>query len=669
MPSYKVCFIIQRRVPMSSYKITWRIGVASLSDPEFLRQFIELTKKDGNASDEVWLTIATPNTYCYEPLTTIAHKCEAFMAPAAALRKEGMRVGINPWPTFGAEESYQVDKNRREMPFQPMVDKNGKVARRVACPISPEFLGYTRERFMLFARTGCDFVWVEDDCRFTHLGQLSYPCFCPRCVKGFENGMFADRESLVAALDDPQNEELRRKWSAYTGDRLALYCKTVRDAVDEVDPSIGTPLMTVGYSHTTYAGNYIEKCCKALRAEALRPGHGFYYDVDPMGMLDKAIEHSRQVIDAPASVQNDVQYEEESAPRTPFNKAPDTRFMEMALSIWGGCTGIAMNHLLPQGGPRPFDHLAYEMKRLKECHHFFDRYLSFAHDLPQSGIWAAYTPWKMAGMKVGEKGWFAEHNPAYAADKFVREWPAFGIPTTCDPRGAYATLIQGKIAEVLTDEELTRIFQKGVFLDGEALKALWERGWGEKTGVKCPFSLFGGSETLADTPYAGDFAGAAHSSVSGVAYDLEPVRDGVETLAYITRFDAPRQPCVTKYGNVVVLGYDPYNHTGTPGRLLMMRNLQKEMGASVILEPIDVYDSPRVSVWVRADEKRAAVLLINSQIASARAFDVCFRGSAFAASMLDMDTDISVPVRHEDGFARVRIDGMTPWEMKLILFE
>jgi len=654
---------------MKHYKISWRAYCHFLADPEHVRQFIELTREGGNAADEFWLTIITPESHAYEPLTTIAHKCQDYLAPAAALKKAGMRVGINPWPSFGAEEYYHVDKSYREMPFPPMVDKDGKVAKRVACPISPEFLNYTRERYMLFARAGVDFVWVEDDCRFTHLGQLSYPCFCPRCVQGFENGKFADRESLIAALNAPENEELRRKWCSYTGDRLALFCQTIRNAVDEVDPSIDTPIMTVGYSHTTYAGNFIEKCCKVLRAKSLRPGHGFYNDDQPLGMFDKAIEASRQVVDAPDSVRDDVQYEEESCPRTPFNKVADTRFMEMALSIWGGCTGTSMYHLVPQGGPRPFDHLAYEMKRLKECHHFFDRYLSFAHDLPQSGIWAAYSPWKMAGMKVGEKGWFDEHNPAYAANTFVHEWPAYGIPCTCDPKGSYATLLQGKMAEVLADDELTEIFQKPVFMDGAALEALWARGWGEKAGVKSPFSLFGGSEKLADSPYAGPFAGAARSGISGVNYDLEPVCDGVEILAYITRTNEKDQPCITKYGNVVVLGYDPYQYTGTPGRLLMMRNLQKEFGASVILEPTAVYDSPRVSVWVRADEKRAAVLLINSQVAPARAFDVCFRGSAASASMLDMDTDVSVPVRREDGFARVRMDGMAPWEMKLILFE
>ena len=50
-----------------------------------------------------------------------------------------------------------------------------------------------------------------------------------------------------------------------------------------------------------------------------------------------------------------------------------------------------MNHMNLAGGPRPFDYLRYETGLLRRCRGFFDRYLDFAHDLPQSGIWAAYS--------------------------------------------------------------------------------------------------------------------------------------------------------------------------------------------------------------------------------------------------------------------------------------
>jgi len=657
---------------MKRFKLSWRMGLEVTTNPQDFEQMLDLMTTEGTAGDEFWIFISEPTSHAYEPLEEVRRKCDMYKIPAAAARKRGLRVGINPWPTFGAGEVYQADLVKREMPFQPMVGYNGEVATRVACPISPEFLKYSQERYKAFARSGVDFVWVDDDCRLTHLGGAPYPCFCPRCVRGFEGGKFADRETLVAALNAPENEDLRRKWSAYGAQRLATYCKAVREAVDEVDPAIETPFMSVGYSHTTFSGDYIEQCMKVLRAKGARPGHGFYWDEKPMGMFDKVIEMSRQVANMPEDVLGDVQYEEESCPGTPLNKAANTRLMEAALAIWGGCTGIAMNHMYHAGGPAPFEYLRYETDQLKANRPFYDRYLTFVDGLKQSGIWAAYSEWMAAGMKVDEKGWFHESDPAYSSTNFVSEWPTFGIPCTCDARGAYATLIQGKMAHVFTDEELTEIFKKPVIVDGAALEALWERGWGEKTGVKITGSALGGAEKLADSAYIGDFAGNTRSAIYGTAYDLEPIAEGVEVLGYTERpLGQADKIALTKYNNVIVLGYNPYQYTGTPGRLLMMRNLQKALGASVILEPAQVYACPRVSTWVRADVKRAAVLLINAETAPALDFDVCFRtNAATKAAALGLNkADETLCVRREDGFVKARITRMEPWEMKLILID
>ncbi|MBQ8611009.1 MAG: hypothetical protein IJ412_04785 [Oscillospiraceae bacterium] len=661
---------------MSRYKISWRTcpeGTVKAKDlsPEEFDEMLELLCAEDSVADEIWVILAEPTNYCYEPLESIAKKCGIFEKYAASAHKRGLRIGVNPWPTFGAEEPRLVDKYPREMPFRPMVSSNGVVSKRSACPIGPEFLEWSKERYRMFARTGADMVWVDDDCRLTHLGSLQhYPCFCPDCVKGFENGAFADRESLVSALNAPENGDLRRKWCAWGAKRLATWCAAVREAVDEVDPAIETPFMSVGYSHTTFSGNYIEECMKALRAKSGRPGHGFYWDEAPLGMFEKVIEMSRQIVDMPDTV-TDIQYEEESFPYAPLNKAVETRLLEMALSVWGGCTGIAMNHMYHAGGPRPFDYLQYEVKQLRAARGFFDRYLTFAENLPQSGIWAAYTQWMMAGMKVDENGWFNEDDPSYNSVKFVNEWPGYGIPVTCDPAHSYATLLQGKMAEVLTDAELEKIFEKPVILDGLALQCLWERGWGEKTGVRITGSHVGGNEWLSDHAWNGEFAASTRTALFDVAYALEPVCEGVEILGYTHRpLGEPDEITITRYNNIIVMGYDPYRFTGTPGHMTMMRNMIKALGAAVYLEPADPYAMPRVSTWARADDTRAAVLLINPQTSPALDFDVCFKSNAQKATAIGLGRDDqSLDVRYEDGFLKARISRMEPWEMRVILFE
>ena len=655
------------------YKLSWRMGVEELADPGAFEQLLQMMNGEGRTADEIWIFIAEPTSSGYEPLEEIARKCELYKRYAALARARGIRVGINPWPTFGAGESYQNGQGQPELPYQGMVGYDGSVSTRIACPVSPEFLEYTRKRYKLYARTGCDFVWVDDDCRFTHLGGVKYPCFCPGCVKGFEGGRFGDRETLVRALNAPENAELRRKWSAYGAERLAAYCRAVREAVDEVDPSVETPFMSVGYGHTTYAGNYIERCMKALRAKSARPGHGFYWDETPMEMFEKAYEMSRQVADIPSEARDDVQYEEESYPRTPLNKTPETRMTEMAVSIWGGCTGVAMNHMYYAGGEKPFGHMEHELKLLRDNRAFYDRYLSFARDLPQSGLWGAYSKWMMSAMKVGSGGWFNEHDSDYYASRFVHEWPVFGIPVTADPKGAWGTLLQGRMLEAFSDEEIERIFEKPVILDGQALEALCERGFGELAGARVKNARFGGEEKLAATPWAGQFAGAARNAIFGKAYDLELTSQQAVALAYTARpYGQKDEICAAKCGQTVTLGYNPYRFTGTPGRMRMMRELFKTLGADIWLEPTDEYDVPRVAVFARADENRAAVLLINAETASARPFDLCLRGKAGSAVSLGLNrSDIRLAARPVNGgdCSAVRIEGMRSWEMAVILVE
>ena len=179
-----------------------------------------------------------------------------------------MRVGINQRPAFGAEEVYAADDGH-EMPFGPMVGYDGRIARlRWPAPPRPNFSPIRGRSCKTYAGAGPDFIWIDDDCRFTHLGTVQYPCFCPRCVAGFEGGRFASREALVDALNQPENSALRRKWSEYGAQRLAEYCRTAREAVEEISPAIDVNLMTVGYSHTTFSGDYIEKCMAAAKSRA-----------------------------------------------------------------------------------------------------------------------------------------------------------------------------------------------------------------------------------------------------------------------------------------------------------------------------------------------------------------------------------------------------------------
>ena len=184
-------------------------------------------------------------------------------------------------------------------------------------------------------------------------------------------------------------------------------------------------------------------------------------------------------------------------------------------------------------------------------------------------------------------------------------------------------------------------------------------------------SARGAACALKRSAYDGGFAGAERGGIFGPYYNLEPLSDEVETLSLRARpYGIPDEICAAKYHNVVALGYAPYRFTGTPGRLHMMREVQKALGAPVLLHPSDEYDPPRVSVWVRADENRAAVLLINAETGPARPFEVMFRGAAAKAVSMGLNrADMALETRRDGEFVYARVPGMQPWEMAVVLFE
>ena len=653
---------------MKNYKIIWRAGQEVWGNDQLLDTLLEKLTKDGQIADEFNLFISEPSSHAYHPLDEVSQKCEVFKQAAKKIRSYGMRVGIDQWPSFGAAGVQQAVYDVREMPFQSMVGVDGSVTERIACPISPEFLEYTREKFKIFAQAGPDFVWVDDDCRFTHLGGTLYPCFCPNCVAGFENGRFSSREELVDALNHPDNIELRHSWSRYGAKRLAAYCKAAREGVDAVDPSIDVPYMTVGYTHTTFSGDYIEQCMEVSRSRAGRPGHGYYWDEEPRKMFHKAMDVSRQVLRYPAESLGDVQYEEESFPCTPLNKAAGIRLLEAGLSIWGGCTGFAFNSLTFSAGDRPLDHMNYTVERWNKARPFFDTYLSFAHDLPQVGLWIADNEFMMAGMNA-QNGWFDELNPDYSLEKVMNEWPEMGIVISADPANAYATMLQGKIVETFSDEQIREIFQKPVFMDAAALKVLEERGLAHYAGVHCGQTYNNSMEVLTDAAANGGFATASRNALFYPCTILEVDADDVEVLAdcYDT-YQHNLGPCVTRRGNVTVFSYAPYHFIGTVGKLCQMRNLLKDAGAPVMVEPADPYGINRVSAWARSDGKRAAILLINTALDPVLDTDLVIKGDMTKAvfSGIDIPQQAAEVIRREDGL-KIKIPSMGAWDMLLIL--
>ncbi len=653
------------------FKYAWRLGASS--DAVFdslVRQY----EKHPTTCDEVWFFMSEPSSYGYHPLDDVARQCEQLKPRMERLRKMGIRAGINVWPTFGENSSNMETSSLPPMPYRCMVSKNGVDAPALACPSSPEFLEYIRQKFKIIAQSGPSFIWVDDDCRMMDLN-ADFPCFCPACVAGFQNGRWASREELVAALNAPENTELRYAWCDYEAGKLENFCKTVRAAVDEVDPSIETPFMTVGYSHTTYTGNYLQRCAAALRAQEFRPGHGFYWDDAPRGLFSKTMDIARQVQRMPKY--SDILMEEESFPMTLLDKAAATRILEIGACLGVGCNGIAHNHLINTGGSEPMGYLEYELGLLEANRPLFERYTDFAAGMPTAGIWPIDNEWKLAGTPVDDKGWFNEYKKGYELDTADR-WLTYGVAQTVDPDAAYANLLHGRMVETMTDAEITALFEKPVMMDTDALDALHGRGFGHLAGATAGEKHKGVSEILTDHIANGGYTGGSRMPLFVYSANIHPMEGwNMEVLAEnrtpygeLLGYGTVR---LTKEGHqpVVIKGCGPYRFIGNPGNFLQMQNLLQDMGAPIVIRPTgELYAPGRPAPFIRTDGNRAAVVLINASIDKANQLEVQIKVPGETVTLLAAGKpEVQLPVTRKGEYAAVTIDAIDPWGMVMLLAE
>ena len=658
----------------AAFKITWRVSDRIWSDDVQFGALLTLLQRRENVAEEVALFIAEPSNFVYDPLPRVAAEVAIFARRAKALRSRGIVAGINFWPTFGSGAAYEKSPLRPPMPFPPVVGMDGSIEDSIACPISPEFLAYTRKKYTLAANTGPDFIWVDDDTRFTHLGGVPYPCFCKRCIAGFEGGRFTSREELVAELNRPDNTALRRQWSAYGADRLARYCAEVRAAVDAVDPSIDTPFMTVGPTHTTYAGDFIEKCMAVLRSRRGRPGHGFYWDDRPEGMLRKAMEVGRQTVRYPDHVL-DVLYEEESYPCAYLDKAIQTRVNEVWLALAAGCSGVAFNHFpfaCSTANANVFDAYHREVDVFSHLRPAWSEYVNFTKGLGWQGFWVADNAFLMAGMDCVE-GWFKEDDPSYAIDK-PEQAGMMGLPLTTDRRSACGALLAGKVIETLPDSVLREVFSRGVLMDVDALKALAARGHEDWAGVRPGDSRMFARERVTHHPMNGPFAGYERFGIFDPAYELIPLSDRVEALAVsVDAYDVVYGPCMTVFenelgGKVAVCGYSPWRFLGHPYKLWQFQALSEWMAGPLALRWPDPSRVSRITPLIRGNGSRAAVVLINASLDASEPCDVLLRGSMTNAGILEPDGHrASLRAERDGDHLRVRIPAIQPWQPMVVL--
>ena len=657
---------------MSELKFAWRINSWIFANESNWQSFLRLIDKHNNVADEVAMYITDDIFPKLSPLEDKRKQVEIFKKCSEQLRLRGCSVGMNVWPSLNL---YPVE--RAHFPDMPrMVGINGEAIEDLACPISDEFIDYMCQKYTVLAKGKPDFIWVDDDCRFTHMGG-EYPCFCDNCVKGFKDGAFKTREELVEKLNLPQNRELRIEWCSYGADRLAKLCKALRAAVDKVDPDIDLALMTVGATHTTFAGDYINKCMKALRSRRGRPGHDLYSDRSLDKLMWKSLEVGRQVLEYPETT-TDILWEEDSHPQGHLIKSFKTRQNEVSLALMAGCTGIAFNHAAMSGNID--ERLGREVDELYALRPRWEKFLKFAKDLKWCGMWPLYS-WFLTAKAKPEYAWLKE-NP-FGDEKndncdisLPGKIGPFGIALTTDYSDSSATLLSGKTLTALEPEELKTIFSGNVYMDASALSALEELGLSKWAGVKInPTDYQSKPCIMTEHSFNKDFTKHAYRVTHATeTHTLIPLDNSVEWLGYRADVFGEGDLCyISKYenslgGKVIVNAYDAWEYTDTPANLNLFSSIARWFESPLYLKWKNPHVVSRVQPYIRSDGKKAAVMLVNASLDTTNPFEIVVKGKMTEAVLLNPDgSETKLEGYRENGSIYVDIPTINAWDIAFIL--
>ncbi|WP_432798582.1 hypothetical protein [Poriferisphaera sp. WC338] len=422
------------------------------------------------------------------------------------IEEAGMVFSLNPWITVGHCDRgrdgklYQADGCVLDETIMNMVGHDGRETRCCACPLCPVWRKHFKKVWSIYSSLRPRVMWVEDDLRTFNHEPIEYGCFCDRHMQLFSErvGEKVTRERLIEAIIKPgEVHPWRAEYLDMQGEQMAKVAGFIGDIVRYVSPQTRMGLMSSGPRQHALEGRRWHDLAAAMGGGEVvysRPPmdnyfesslRGFYYSHD-------SIKLTRHVLPKDTIEQTEI----ESVPFTRYSKSVAATFVELAISFAYGSHGVTLNLFDHMGTPmadevhfgevladkKPFlELLASEMQkpgRYRGVRNLFSEKSSYDKLLGESDeTWGRFG----GGGKAG--GYAALRGDGFSAMSALE---ATGIPTVYedDPTSSHqVTLATGQTVRSLTDNAIKNLLKTSVFLDGEAVGVLYERGFAKHLGI------------------------------------------------------------------------------------------------------------------------------------------------------------------------------------------
>lgn len=411
-----------------------RVGYHRYYKEAIFQEHLEYIKKNISVIDEITL-FAEFCHYGYWDLEYSANNAEILKDRIRRYKEIGVKsVGINLLSTIGhGDEGWSV-LPRADLQYQ--VFPSGVETKGLLCFNNDAYLDYIAKRYALYANTGADFIWMDDDIRSPN------GCFCDSCIEKFNKSIKTNlsRSELVEHLEC--DETWRARWRSFVDGAIQKVLVTIKNAVQDTNPNVKMGYMSI-------APNAKPQWIAESGAVKGRPGGGFYDERSPLEVFRKAFDVQQQIAHYPDHI-CDIQYEYEAFNYQSLNRSFHFSELETTLALMSGCSGVLYNNDIFHDRQKLTDMLSVSAKK-------WEILVEANHNCKPAGVYCT--------------------NPNTA--KLINE---IGLPVTASLEHAAAAVVLGEEWKVMSDEEIRQIIEKNVLNDGKGLEILTERGFDHYCG-------------------------------------------------------------------------------------------------------------------------------------------------------------------------------------------
>lgn len=396
----------------------------------------------------------------YPPRSHFIELAKLYKDVADTLKPCGIECGW--WVTTTMKSGHSAD-------FTPIIKPDGTKHPFSNCPLDPNFRKRFAEDVAAFAAIARpSFIFTEDDYSIS----AADGCFCEWHLQAFAARMGREftREEIVERLNQytPENPSFEKAWRQLKKDSMVGLSEAIRAELDKETPDIPMGYMQAGGADAD--GDSTEAISRALAGARHTPFcrfHGTSYggiDVKQIPVFLYHPTYDCQHIGLPFT----YIHESDTFPHTRYYMAGAEMRTIMAAVYSHGFDGSTFQtqQLLDDGNEEKTygGTFAIERKRFNTLHRLATQCRPAGVEIDYDPFWNTY-----------------DKTQSTSDPLWVKCVSHFGIPyTTLDAPIAFWDERQ---AAHSSDEEIRKRLSRGLFLDGDAARALCARGYGKYIGV------------------------------------------------------------------------------------------------------------------------------------------------------------------------------------------